>query len=124
MQAIELQEDLMMNQFQESLIVAGNTNKDGLTMRSGYVQAAIGLVLVIAISAFGLFAASHANGQDGIGRKTAQASTVNVLPPLFISDESQQPNLNGVLATGDGGAALPLEETVGGVSRNAFDHNR
>jgi hypothetical protein len=124
MQTIELQEDLMMNQFQESLIVAGDASKDGHTMRSGYVQAAIGLVLVIAISAFGLFTASHANGQDGMTRKTAQATMMNVLPPLFISDESQQPNLNGVLATGDGGAALPLEETVGGVSRNAFDHNR
>jgi hypothetical protein len=125
MQTIEqLEEDLMMNQFQESLIVANGASKDGLTMRSGYIQAAIGLVLVIAISAFGLFTASHANGQDGMARKTAQATTMNVLPPLFISDESQQPNLNGVLATGDGGAALPLEETVGGVSRNVFDHNR
>jgi hypothetical protein len=114
----------MMNQFQESLTVTDGASKDGLTQRSGYIQAAIGLVLVIVISAIGLVAAPHATGQEGMMRKAASATTANVLPPLFISDESQQPNLNGVLATGDGGAALPPEETVGGVSRDAFNHNR
>jgi hypothetical protein len=114
----------MMNQFQESLTVTDGASKDGQTKRSGYVQAAIGLVLVIAISAIGLIAAPRATGQEGMVRKSATATTANVLPPLFLSDESQQPNLNGALATGDGGAALPLEETVGGVSRGAFNHNR
>jgi hypothetical protein len=42
----------------------------------------------------------------------------------MITPESLEPNLNGMLATGDGGAALPLEEIVGGISRQAFDHNR
>jgi hypothetical protein len=114
----------MTNQFQESLAVTAVASKATHTMRLGYVQAAVGLALLIIISAFGLFIASQATGQESMTRKTAQATTVNVLPPLFISDESQQPNLNGVLATGDGGAALPLEEIVGGVSRNAFDRNR
>jgi hypothetical protein len=114
----------MMNQFQESLTVTDGASKDGQTKRSGYVQAAIGLVLVIAISAIGLIAAPRATGQEGMVRKSATATTANVLPPLIISDESQQPNLNGVLTTGDGGDALPLEETVGGVSRNAFKKNR
>lgn len=111
----------MINQFQESLWTDDRTSKTNHTLRSAWVQTAIGLMLVIAISAFGIFTASHATGQENMVRKPAMA---NVLPELFISDEALEPNLNGLLATGDGGASLPIEETVGGVSRNAFDRNR
>jgi hypothetical protein len=111
-------ENPMINQFQESLMITDRT------MRPAYAQMAIGLVLVIAISAFGLFTASHARGDESLTRKNIPAATANVLPSLVIWPQSQEPNLNGMLATGDGGAALPLEETVGGVSRDAFDHKR
>ena len=113
----------MINQFQESLLTDDRKSNANHTLRSAWVQTAIGLMLVIAISAFGIFTASHATGQESMMRK-APAATANVLPELFISDEALEPNLNGVLATGDGGASLPLEETVGGVSRNAFQRNR
>lgn len=109
----------MVNQFQASLLTADRAGKADLPMRSALLQAAIGAALVLAVSAFGLFAASHAIGQEAQAARTA-----NVLPQLMISPESLEPNLNGMLATGDGGAALPLEETVGGVSREAFAHNR
>jgi hypothetical protein len=113
----------MINQFQESLLTDDRTSKANHTLRSACIQSAIGLMLVIAISAFGLFTASHATGQESMMRKDP-AATANVLPELVIWPESLEPNLNGMLATGDGGASLPLEETVGGVSRNAFDHAR
>ena len=117
----------MVNQFQASLLTADRAGKADLPMRSALIQAAIGFALVLAVSAFGLFAASHAIGQeaqaatDKVGARTV---TANVLPQLVISPESLEPNLNGMLATGDGGAALPLEEIVGGISREAFEHNR
>ncbi|HXY90732.1 MAG TPA: hypothetical protein VEH75_08930, partial [Xanthobacteraceae bacterium] len=59
----------MLNQFQESLLVTDRTRP----LRPAYAQMAIGLALVIAIAAFGLFSASHAKGED---RKAA-----NVPPP-------------------------------------------
>jgi hypothetical protein len=103
------EEDPMINQFQESLMVTDGAHKDGRAPRPAWLQAPIGLVLVIAISAFGLFTASHAIGQESTVRK-APAATANVLPPLYISDESLQPNLNGMLATGDGGAMIENKE--------------
>jgi len=36
----------------------------------------------------------------------APASGPNVLPPLFVSPEALKPNLGGMTATGDGGAAI------------------
>jgi hypothetical protein len=110
----------MVNQFQASLLTADRVGKADLPMPSALIQAVIGFALVLAVSAFGLFAASHAIGQE----VSARTATANVLPQLMISPESLEPNLNGMLATGDGGAALPLEETVGGTSRQAFEHNR
>jgi hypothetical protein len=109
----------MVNQFQASLLTADRAGKPDLPMRSALLQAVIGFALVLAVSAFGLFAASHA-----IGQEAQAAGTANVLPQLMISPESLEPNLNGMLATGDGGATLPFEETVGGISREAFEHNR
>jgi hypothetical protein len=100
----------MLNQFQESLIVAEPANKPRHPLRLTLVQAAIGLLLVIAISAFGLFTASHASGQEGMVRKATPA-TANVLPDLVIWPESLEPNLSGMLATGDGGAAIDAQET-------------
>jgi hypothetical protein len=102
----------MTNQFQESLLVADRSGTAGF--RLAFVQAAVGLALACVISIFGLVIASQAHGQD------TKRPTANVLPELILSPDSQEPNLNGVLATGDGGAALPAEETIGGVSRDAF----
>src|SRR5436190_21678720 len=105
MPAVPLKEDLMINQFQESLMAADGAGKTTQAVRLGYVQAAIGLALVIVISAFGLFIASQALGQENMTPKT-QAATANVLPILILSPELQEPNLNGMLATGDGGAMI------------------
>jgi hypothetical protein len=104
------EEDPMLNQFQESLMVTDGASKTGRTLRPAYLQAAIRMVLVIAIYAFGLFTATHAIGQESTVRK-APAATANVLPELVIWPESQEPNLNGVLATGDGGAMIETKET-------------
>ena len=100
----------MIDPFAESLIVAERARKTGPTMRLTLVQAGIGLVLVIAISAFGLFTASHASGQEGMVRKAAPA-TANVLPDLVIWPQSLEPNLSGMLTTGDGGAMIDSRET-------------
>jgi hypothetical protein len=88
----------MVNPFQESLMITDRK------MRPAYAQTATGLVLVIAIVAFGLFATSHAIGQES--KQSSKAATANVLPPLFISDESLAPHLDWILATGDGGATI------------------
>jgi hypothetical protein len=115
----------MVNQFQASLLTADRVGKTGLSIRPALVQAAFGLALVLMACAFGLFAASHAISQEvsNAAGKGALVATANVLPQLVIHAESLAPNLNGMLATGDGGAAIPLEELVAGVSREAF-HNR
>jgi hypothetical protein len=84
------EEDLMVNRFQE-------------------------FALVLMISAIGLFTASHAIGQESTVRKADPATTANVLPPLYISDESLEPNLNGMLATGDGGAMIEIKEITGNL---------
>jgi hypothetical protein len=112
----------MVNQFQASLLTADRAGKADLPVRSALIQAAIGFALVLAVSAFGLFAASHAIGQEAqaaTDKIAARTATANVLPQLVIAPESLEPNLNGMLATGDGGAALPLEEIVGGISHKA-----
>jgi hypothetical protein len=103
-------EDLIVNQFQESLLTS---NRTGLPMRLVFVQAAIGFAFVLMISALGLFAASHAIGQEvsGVAEKgAAPVATANVLPKLVILPESLEPNLNGMLATGDGGAMIEIKE--------------
>jgi hypothetical protein len=111
---------LANNQPMESLMMKPLTSltQRETSTRTVFVQTVIGLTLVIAIAAFGVFSATHATGQE---TRTQKAATANVLPALTIWSETREPNLNGVLATGDGAAALPAEEVVGGVSRNAFD---
>jgi hypothetical protein len=116
---IPLEEDPMVNQFQEYIAVTDVASKATHTMRLGYVQAAVGLALLFIISAFGLFIASQATGQESMTRKTAQATTANVLPPLFISPESQEANLNWMPATGDGGAMIEPQETAGSLPRTS-----
>ena len=86
----------MLNQFQESLLVTDRTRP----LRPAYAQMAIGLALVIAIAAFGLFSASHAKGED---RKAAN------VPPPAVSADTPAPAFDWTLATGDGGAAIALE---------------
>ena len=108
----------MVNQFQQSLLAAERASKANSTMHLTFVQAAIGFVLVMAISAFGLFPASHAIGQESLERKTAPA-TANVLPKLMISPESLEPNLNWMPATGDGGAMIEPQETTGSLPRTS-----
>jgi hypothetical protein len=111
-------EDPMMNQFQQSLLVAERAKKACSTMHLAFVQAAIGFVLVVAISAFELFPASHAIGQESLERKAAPATT-NVSPKLVISPESLEPNLNWMPATGDSGAMIEPQETTGSLHRTS-----
>jgi hypothetical protein len=80
----------MNNHFQESLMDSVRPT------RPAYVQMAVGLVLVLAIAAFGMLAASHAPGEQ----KTA------VLPSILLFPETPVPGLEWTLATGDGGAAI------------------
>jgi len=113
----------MVNQFQASLLTADRA-KVGLSIRPALIQAALGFALVLMVSAFGLFAASHAIGQEASNAgKGTPVVTANVLPQFVIYPASLEPNLNGVLATGDGGASIPLEEVVAGVSREALNNN-
>jgi hypothetical protein len=101
----------MTNQFQESLLAADRTDNAGF--RLAIVQAAVGLALACVISIFGLVIASQAYGQE------TKRPTANVLPELIISPESQEPNLNGMLTTGDGGTSLPVDATAGDAKRHA-----
>jgi hypothetical protein len=105
-----------MNEFQKSRQTVGGAKADG--------RASNGLASVLMFSALGLFASFWLIGYQ-ISRTTAtsapRTAAANVLPELFISEESLQPNLNGVLVTGDGGASIPLEELVAGVRRDAFN---
>jgi hypothetical protein len=111
-----LEEDLMVNHFQASLLTAERIGKGDQPIRLAFIQAALGFALVLMISVFGLFATSHAIGQDASGAAAKGPSVVaNVLPPLVISPESLEPNLNGTLATGDGGSMIETKETTGGL---------
>jgi len=109
----------MMDQFQGSLIPAAENPEP--VSRLGLVQFVVTVMLVAIMAAFGIFTATHAGGEEMMRKATAQAK---VLPDINITPESLEPNLAGMLATGDGGTSLPLEETGGGVSRDAFKHNR
>jgi hypothetical protein len=111
----------MVNQFQASLLTARRGGKAGLLVRLAFIQAAFGFALILLASAFGLFTASHVIGQEGMLRK---AATANVLPPLVISDEALQPNLAGMLATGDGGAMIEPSETTDSLRPAASSHPR
>ncbi|HLL27144.1 MAG TPA: hypothetical protein VKT73_05790 [Xanthobacteraceae bacterium] len=102
-----------MNHSQATLQTVRRTNPLG-------IQILVGLGLAAVVVIFGLIIASQATSQESMMKKE-HAATANVLPQLFISDEALKPNLNGVLATGDGGAMLPAEETIGGISRGRFD---
>jgi hypothetical protein len=104
-------EDPMVNQFQASLLTTPR-QKAGHPIRLALVQAAAGFRLVLLVSAFGLFAASHAIGDEAhaaAGPRAVPAATANVLPDLVIWPESLEPNLSGTLATGDGGATIELQ---------------
>jgi hypothetical protein len=105
-----------MNEFQKSPQIAGRAKADG--------QASNGLASVLMFSALGLFASFWLIGfqiSHTAAATAHRAAAANVSPELFISDESLRPNLNAVLATGDGGASIPLEELVAGVRREAFN---
>ena len=109
----------MMKQLQTTLLTA-NRAKVGLSTRHVRVQVVLGLVLIASV--FGVFAMANAVPQEASSTsKGTHFAATNVLPQLVISPESLKPNLNGMLATGDGGASLPLEEVVAGVSRGAFN---
>ena len=115
----------MTYQYQASLLTAGRAAKADLSMRPGFMQAAREFAPVLLFSALGLLTALYLIGWEvsGMVEKAApRAAAANVLPELVISPQSLEPNLNGMLATGDGGASIPLEELVAGVSREAF-HN-
>lgn len=89
----------MVNQFQESLLLADRAQRAAHTMHLGLIQAAIALVLVLGMIAFGLFSAAHAFGAEG------EAVVANVLP-LVVSENAPQPSLEWTHATGDGGATI------------------
>lgn len=109
----------MVNQFQESLITADEAPKSA--RRLGLVQLVVALMLVAIMAAFGIFTATHANGEEMVKRAPASAK---VLPDINLTPESLEPNLSGMLATGDGGASLPLDGPTGTLNRNVFTHNR
>jgi hypothetical protein len=113
----------MMNQFQASLPITDRPGIADFSIRSALLQAVLALVLMV--SAFGLFSVSRAIGQQAsiaVGKGTPVV-TANVLPELIFHPETLEPNLNGMLATGDGGATIPLEEVVDAVLREASERN-
>jgi len=85
------------------------------------VQAAIAFMAVTSIFAFGILYASQAIGEEVSKPRTAVsgASAANVLPTLAISSQALEPNLNGMLATGDGGAMIDTQEITGSLPRSA-----
>jgi hypothetical protein len=112
-------EDPVVNQFQESLLTLDRASKSNYMTCLGLIQTAIGFMLVIAISAFELFAASQAIGQE-VTRKLSSTAALNVLPRLVISPESLEPNLNWMLATGDGAAVIKPPEASENQQRRNF----
>jgi len=70
-------------------------------------------VAIALISAFALFVAVVAISQEArsTGRNSEPVASANVLPPLVISAQSLEPNLNGMLATGEGGALIVFTDT-------------
>jgi hypothetical protein len=116
----------MMYQFQTSLLTPARTGKIDLSTHFDFMQAARGFVPMLLFSALGLFTTLYLMSREVPGtveNAPVAAIKANVLPHLVISPASLEPNLNGVLATGDGGAALPLEELIAGVRREAFNNN-
>jgi len=89
----------MVNQFQESLLLADRAQRGAHAMRLGLIQAALALVLMLGMIAFGLVGAAHALGAE------SEAAAANV-PPLVVSENSPQPGLDWTLATGDGAATI------------------
>jgi hypothetical protein len=96
-------EDNMVNQFQESLMDGARST------RPAFIQMAIGLLLVVAIAAFGIFAASYARSEEALAHQ-GKPATAKVLPDLVIWPESLEPNLSDMLATGDGGATIDRKD--------------
>jgi hypothetical protein len=98
----------MINQFQASLLTTDQVGKTDLPSRLALTQTAIGFVFVLMVSAFGLFAASNAIGEEAYTavKGASPIDAAAVLPILVISPESLEPNLNAMLATGDGGAVI------------------
>lgn len=113
--------------YPDSPVITPRTGTGGLSNRSEHAWALGDFVPVLLFSAIGLFTALYLIGREASHAEEKGTSPVaareNVLPALVISPLSLEPNLNGMLATIDGGAALPLEELVAGVRREAFDHN-
>jgi hypothetical protein len=112
--------------YPDSPLAARRTGAGGSSARSEQAWTLADFVPVLLFSAIGLLTAFYLIGREATyaaEQVTPRAATENVLPPLVVPPESLEPNLNGVLATGDGGASIPLEELVGGVSRDAFKNN-
>jgi hypothetical protein len=112
--------------YPDSPVTARRPGTGGSPARSEHAWALADFLPVVLFSALGLVAALYLGGREAsptAEKGTSTAARENVLPALVISPLSLEPNLNGVLATGDGGAAIPLEELVAGVRREAFDHN-
>ena len=98
-----------MNPMQTALHTVRETN----TMRKvqdSIVQAGVGFCLFCVIAIFGLVIVSQATGQEETKPKAA-VTQANVLPKLIIWNDALEPSLNGMLATGDGGAMIETKET-------------
>jgi hypothetical protein len=126
----DFEEDSMTYQFPrypDSPVAARRPGTGGSSTRSEHAWALADFLPVVLFSALGLVAALYLGGREASPTAEKGTSPVaareNVLPALVISPLSLEPNLNGVLATGDGAASIPLEELVAGVRREAFDRN-
>jgi hypothetical protein len=89
----------MVNQFQESLLLAERTQRVVHALHLGLIQAAIAFVLVLGLIVFGLFSAALALGAE------SETALANVLP-IVLSENASQPGLDWTVATGDGGATI------------------
>jgi hypothetical protein len=88
-----------------------NQAQEDLSPRSIFLRAVIAPICAAALFAAVVAISQEAKSTGQIG--TPPAASANVLPPLVISSEALEPNLNGVLATGEGGALIVL--TDGGL---------
>src|SRR5262249_30111485 len=102
-----------MNSMQTSLHTARDT-KLMRKVQDSIVQAGVGFCLFSVIAIFGMVIVSQAIGQENFKERMIQKAPVaqaNVLPQLVIWNDALEPGLTGMLATGDGGAAIDTSET-------------
>ena len=96
-----------MNTMQTALHTVRET-KTIRKVQDSIVQAGVGFCLFCTIAIFGMVIVSQATGQEGMARR-APVAQANVLPKLLITIDALEPGLNGVLATGDGGAVIETQ---------------